>query len=85
LKKKNILNNFFYFNNNIILHIEKNYLNKIFINEFNKIILIVKDKNIFSELKTNLGLFNIKQYIKINIFFNIKQYNNKILYNNILQ
>jgi hypothetical protein len=46
--------------------------------------LIIKDKNIYSELKTNLGLFNIKKSFSINLyFFGDKLINNKLLMKNI--
>ena len=52
-------------------NIEKNLIIKKFnykINN-NNYIIIIKDLNIFSELKTNLGLFNIKNFCNINFFF----------------
>jgi hypothetical protein len=63
----NIINKLYYLYNNIINNIEQN-LFKIKLNKY-YLYIIIKDINIYSELKTNLGLFNIKKYFKVKLFF----------------
>ena len=79
-----IIKMIYFLYNNILVNVEKNLLNKSikgkYINVFS---IIVKDLNIYSELKTNLGLFNIKRNFNISLYFigsNIK-YNNILLKN----
>jgi hypothetical protein len=57
----------FFFFNNIFINIEKNFLKFGFINK-NIFYFIIKDINIYSGLKTNLGLFNIKSQLNINLY-----------------
>lgn len=70
--------------NNILVNVEKNLLNKnIKGKNINIFSIIIQDFNIYSELKTNLGLFNIKRNFNINLYFtgsNIK-YNSIFLKN----
>lgn len=79
-----IIKMIYYLYNNILINIEKNLLYKnikgLHLNIF---CIIIKDLNIYSELKTNLGLFNIKRNFNINLYFigsNIK-YNSIFLKN----
>jgi hypothetical protein len=80
-----ILSLLYYLFNNIIVNVEKNLLYlSIKGKKINIFSLIIKDKNIYSELKTNLGLFNIKKNFSINLyFFGNKLINNKLLMKNI--
>lgn len=60
----------YYLYNNILINIEKNLLSKnIKGKNINIFFIIIKDLNIYSELKTNLGLFNIKRNFNINLYF----------------
>jgi len=50
----------------------------------NLFFILVKDLNIYSELKTNLGLFNIRRPLNIRLFFSGCDYKaSKILLNNL--
>ena len=71
--------------NNILINIEKNMLKLGVLNRnLNLFFIIVKDLNIYSELKTNLGLFNIKRPLNIKLFFSGCDYKaSKILLNNL--
>lgn len=75
----------YYLFNNIIVNIEKNliYLS-LKGKKINIFSLVIKDHNIYSELKTNLGLFNIKKNFRINLYFIGTNFsNNKLLMRNI--
>lgn len=59
----------YYIFNNVFFNVEKNLLNLGFVNKFLNIFFFVnKDINIYSDLKTNLGLFNIKAPLNINLY-----------------
>lgn len=67
--------------NNILVNVEKNLLSRNIKGKYiNIFYIIIKDFNIYSELKTNLGLFNIKRNFNINLYF----IGSNIRYNNIL-
>lgn len=69
-KPKDIYVLLFFFINNIIKNIDNTYINKGFLSKnLNIFFIIIKDMNIFSEIKTNLGLFNLKNPLNINIYF----------------
>jgi len=76
---KEIINKLYYLYNNIVVNIDKNLLNTK--NSNNYYSIKIKDNNIYSELKTNLGLFNIKKSIVINIIFK-KKFNHYYIVNN---
>lgn len=60
---------FYYFINNILVNIEKIFIKKGFYSKhLNIFYFIIKDINIFSEIKTNLGLFNLKTALNFNIY-----------------
>lgn len=60
---------FFYFLNNVLFNIDKTFIKKgFFSKKLNIFYFIVKDMNFFSEIKTNLGLFNLKSALIINIY-----------------
>ncbi len=68
--------------NNIIVNIEKNLIklslqNKKKINFF---FILINDFNIYSELKTNMALFNIKKPLNIKIYFNGCNYKNNYFF-----
>jgi len=68
--RKNIYLILYIFFNNIIINVEKNLIkNGVFSKKLNIYFFLIKDLNIYSELKTNLGLFNIKKFLNIKIFF----------------
>jgi hypothetical protein len=75
----------FYYVTNIINHLDKSFSKKgFFCKNLNVFFYIIKDVNVFSELKTNLGLFNLKQPLHLNMYLtgcdkNINK--NKILIN----
>lgn len=57
----------YYLKNNIIINIDHSLIKKGFIN--NKLYFLkLKDIKVFSEMKTNLGLFYLKNSININIY-----------------
>jgi hypothetical protein len=60
----------YYFKNNIIISIDKILIKKGYIYNNNNTIYYIKinDMKIFSEIKTNLGLFHINTSININIY-----------------
>lgn len=59
----------YYFLNNILINIEKSYIKKGFYSkQLNIFYFILKDVNIFSEIKTNLGLFNLKIPLNFTIY-----------------
>ena len=69
-KSKDIYIMLFYFTNNILKNIDSSFINKGFLSKkLNIFFFIIKDMNIFSEIKTNLGLFNLKKSLNINIYF----------------
>jgi len=66
---KDIYSLLFFFFNNILLKIDKTlYKNGYYSKNLNIYYYIIKDMNLFSEIKTNLGLFNLKSNLNINIF-----------------
>lgn len=56
-----------YLKNNILINIDKNLLIKNLMKK-NVININIKNIKVFSETKTNLGLFNLKNSININIY-----------------
>ena len=57
--------------NNIIINVEKNLIKYSTLDKkINIFFLLIKDLNIYSELKTNMALFNIKKPLNIKIYFN---------------
>jgi len=59
----------YYYLNNIIYNIDKTFFKKGFFGKnMNIFFFLVKDVNVFSELKTNLGLFNLQQPLNLNIY-----------------
>lgn len=80
-----IYNLLYYLFNNIVVNVEKNLLYLAIKGEkINIFSLVIKDKNIYSELKTNLGLFNIKKDFRINLYFlGTRLLDNKLLMKNI--
>lgn len=69
IKSNGLYNFFFYFLNDIYYIVEKNYkLKGIFSKKLNIFYIIIKDLHIFSEKKTNLGLFFLKQPLNLHIF-----------------
>ena len=75
----------YYLFNNIVVNVEKNLLYLgLKGKKINIFSLVIKDKNIYSELKTNLGLFNINNFFRINLFFmGSKSKYNLLLLNNL--
>lgn len=66
---KYLFNLYYYFNNNIISNINESLINKGFNKKFlNIFFLLFKEMNAFSEIKNNLGLFNLKTNININLY-----------------
>jgi hypothetical protein len=66
---KNIYFIFFYFLNNILSNIDKTFIKSGFFSKrLNIFYFIIKDMNFFSEIKTNLGLFNLKSSLIVNIY-----------------
>lgn len=69
IKSNDIYKIFFFFLNDIYYIAEKSYKYKgIFSNKLNIFYIIIKDLHIFSEKKTNLGLFFLKQSLNMHIF-----------------
>lgn len=67
--QKGIYSLFFYFLNNVFFIIEKSFLKKgFFSKKLNIFYYIIKDMNFFSEIKNNLGLFNLKSALILNIY-----------------
>lgn len=55
--------------NDIIFRIERSYISSgILSNELKIFYIIIKDLNIFSEKKTNLGLFALQNNLNIKLF-----------------
>ena len=84
-KSKDIYTLLFFFSNNILINIDKSLIKKGFLSKkLNIFYFIIQDINIFSEIKTNLGLFNLKKFLNINIFFvGLDYQGSKIYLNNI--
>lgn len=64
--------------NNIIFNLDKSLLYFGFKDgKINIFSILIKDQNIYSELKTNLGLFHIKEPFRVNLYFlgNLKRHN----------
>jgi len=71
LNKKEIYYSLFFIINDIFSYIDYNHISSgIFSKSFNIFYIVLKDLNIFSEKKTNLGLFNLKSNLNFNIFIN---------------
>lgn len=77
---KEIVNKLYYLYNNIIINVDRNLINAQRKNNY--YCIKIKDNNIYSELKTNLGLFNIKKFIIINLVFKKKLNNYYNIINN---
>jgi hypothetical protein len=78
-KKKYIYLILFNVYNNIIINVEKKLINTFCKKNINVFALVVKDLNIYSELKTNMALFNIKKPLNIKIYFSGKNFKKNIL------
>lgn len=85
--KKDIYFILFFFFNEIFINIDKNLLNFGFLNKkFNIFYFLFKDLNVYSELKTNTGLFNIKKPLTLHIYFKgCDLISNKIFINSLLK
>jgi len=60
----------YFFFNNIGKNLDFAFIKKGFFSKnLNIFYFIIKDMNIFSELKTNLGLFNLKKPLNIHLYF----------------
>lgn len=69
LNKRDLYRNFFFILNDIIYCMDTNYFSYSFYKEnFYVYFMSIKDMNIFSEKKTNLGLFNLKDFLNIKVF-----------------
>jgi hypothetical protein len=64
--------------------VEKNLLKMgVLDRRLNIFFILLKDLNVYSELKTNLGLFNIKRPLNIKLYLNGGDWTNgKLLLNN---
>jgi hypothetical protein len=78
-KKKYIFLILFNIYNNIIVNVEKKLINIFYKKNISIFTLMIKDLNIYSELKTNMALFNIKKPLNIKIYFSGKNYKKNIL------
>jgi hypothetical protein len=85
--KKNISFILFLFFNNIGKNLDPSFIKKDFFSkELNIFYFIIKDMNIFSELKTNLGLFKLNKPLNIHIYFlGVDYLSTKIYLNNYKQ
>lgn len=71
LSKKEIFHSLFFLINDIFSYIDQNLLSSgIYSKSMNVYYIVLKDLNIFSERKTNLGLFNLNSTLNLNIFLN---------------
>lgn len=62
-------NKFFFLLNDILPVLEKTYvLSGVFSKTLQVFYIVIRDLNIFSEKKTNLGLFYLKQNLNLHIF-----------------
>jgi hypothetical protein len=86
-KKSNIYFFLYFFFNNIGKNLDKSFIQKGFFSKnLNIFYYIIKDMNIFSELKTNLGLFNLKKPLNIHLYFSGVDFNSSnIFLNNLKQ
>jgi hypothetical protein len=67
--EKDLYNLLYFFLNNILFNIDKSFIKKGFLSKkLNIFYFIIKDVNIFSEIKTNLGLFNLKKSLNFTIY-----------------
>jgi len=82
---KEIFNKLFFIINDLLYRLDNNFINfGIFSIKLNIFYLSITDLNIFSEKKTNLGLFNLKQNLDFKFFctgFDIQ--NSKVLFRNL--
>lgn len=70
VKKKNIFNVLFYLLNDVLYLVDKSFLSSgIFSKDLNILYVNLRDLNLFSEKKTNLGLFNLNS--ELNILFKL--------------
>ena len=84
IKNKYILKNLLFIINDVIPVTDKNYIScGLFSNKLQIYYLVFKDLNIFSEKKTNLGLFMLKNKLNFKMFCTGKDLlSNKILLRN---
>lgn len=68
LRKSDVYNKLFFLLNDLLPVIDKSYIQMGF-SILNFFYLVIKDLNVFSEKKTNLGLFYLKNSLDINCFF----------------
>ncbi len=81
-KKKEIYWILYKINNDLIYNVDNDFLEKgNSRNNMNIFFFIIKDLNIYSELKTNLGLFNILLPLNINIYINNNNNEGLFIYN----
>lgn len=87
LKKNDLYFFLFYLSNDIFFLLDKDsiFINRnFFFNNYNNLFLSIKDLSIFSEIKTNIGLFDLKSPLNIKfIFSGFDSISNKILFNNL--
>lgn len=68
LNKHDLFRNFFFISSDIIYCVDYNYMDYCFYKaSFFVFFIVIKDMNIFSEKKTNLGLFNLKNYLNVKV------------------
>jgi hypothetical protein len=59
----------FFFFNDIIKNIDPSFIKKgFFSKKLNVFFFAIKDMNVFSEMKTNVGLFNLKKALNLHIY-----------------
>jgi len=69
LRKKEIYTFLFFYINDVLYKIDKSYISYgLFNKSLNIFYILLKDLNIFSEKKTNLGLFNLKSVFNSHIY-----------------
>jgi len=71
VKEKEVYGNMYFVINDLIKKIDEVYWRTgIYSKELNIFYITILDLSIFSEKKSNLGLFNLKKYLNIHLFFN---------------
>lgn len=67
---KSVFRELFFFFNDIFFRVDRPYLNYgIFSNELGIFYIVLKDLNVFSEQKTNLGLFYLNNNLTLHLFY----------------
>jgi hypothetical protein len=68
--KKEVYSYLFYYLNDFLSMIDKIYFKYgIFSNKLNILYIVLKDLTIFSEKKTNMGLFNLENSLNLHLYF----------------